>query len=456
MKKSLRNKGYFLILLLIIALSVTACGSDDEEPKESVTEAERVESATAESNDSTGGNSADVSVSENVSASSESTSSESTSSGVITSSETMVVEEIEGVTTESGLQYIEVEIGDGPKPKVGDIVQVDYTGKLLDGTIFDTSVGRQPYAFTLGDGQVIPGWDEGVALMNKGGKALLIVPPDLAYGPAGYGTIPPNAMLMFDIQLLDILEGAPAAAAEVSADEYTETDSGLQYYDIEVGQGDSPEEGDILKIHYTGWLEDGSMFDSSLDRGNPLMFKLGQGQVIAGWDEGLSTMKLGGKRQLSIPPKLAYGEEGAGDGIIPSDATLIFDVELLEILKGSPDAPSEIDGEYTETDSGLKYYDFEVGDGDSPKEGDVVSVHYTGWLTDGTKFDSSLDRGMPISFELGRGQVIAGWDEGLSTMKPGGKRQLSIPSELGYGDDGYGGIPPESTLIFEVELVAIQ
>lgn len=444
MKKSLRNKSYLLILLLIIALSVTACGSDDEEPTTSVTEVERTESA-AESNDSTSEDSEEASGSADASVSTESA-----------SSDTMVVEEVEGMTTESGLQYIEVEVGDGPQPKVGDIVQVNYTGKLLDGTVFDTSVGRQPYAFTLGEGQVIPGWDEGVALMNTGGRAMLIIPPDLAYGPAGYSAIPPNATLMFDIELLDILEGSPEAAAEVDDGEYTETDSGLKYYDLEAGEGDSPEQGDILEIHYTGWLEDGTKFDSSLDGGNPIMFKLGQGQVIAGWDEGVSTMKLGGKRQLSIPPELAYGEEGAGEGIIPPDATLIFDVELLGILKGSPDAPSEIDGEYTETDSGLKYYDLEVGEGDSPREGDTINVHYTGWLEDGTKFDSSLDRGMPISFELGQGQVIPGWDEGLSTMKPGGKRQLSIPSELAYGDDGYGDIPPAATLIFEVELVAVQ
>jgi peptidylprolyl isomerase len=97
------------------------------------------------------------------------------------------------------------------------------------------------------------------------------------------------------------------------------------------------------------------------------------------------------------------------------------------------------------------------GDGPSPETGQTVTVHYTGWLEDGTKFDSSLDRGQPFTFAIGMGQVIAGWDEGVATMKVGGKRQLVIPSELGYGEQGAGAvIPPNATLIFEVELLAVQ
>ena len=115
------------------------------------------------------------------------------------------------------------------------------------------------------------------------------------------------------------------------------------------------------------------------------------------------------------------------------------------------------DADYTTTDSGLMYYDIIVGDGDSPTVGDTVVVHYTGWLEDGTQFDSSVDRGEPFSFTLGMGQVIPGWDEGVATMKIGGKRQLKIPAELGYGDAGSGNlIPPGATLIFDVELISFQ
>jgi peptidylprolyl isomerase len=109
------------------------------------------------------------------------------------------------------------------------------------------------------------------------------------------------------------------------------------------------------------------------------------------------------------------------------------------------------------TPSGLQYEEIQVGTGAQPQAGQVVVVHYTGWLTDGKKFDSSVDRGQPFKFVLGKGMVIKGWDEGLSTMKVGGKRKLTIPAELGYGPRGAGGvIPPNATLLFDVELLAVQ
>ena len=109
------------------------------------------------------------------------------------------------------------------------------------------------------------------------------------------------------------------------------------------------------------------------------------------------------------------------------------------------------------TDSGLKYEDLVEGDGAVASSGQQVSVHYTGWLTDGSKFDSSHDRQQPFSFSLGRGRVIRGWDEGVAGMKVGCKRKLTIPPQLGYGAHGAGGvIPPNATLVFDVELLAIS
>lgn len=108
------------------------------------------------------------------------------------------------------------------------------------------------------------------------------------------------------------------------------------------------------------------------------------------------------------------------------------------------------------TDLGLEYQELVVGDGETADSGDTVAVHYTGWLTDGTKFDSSLDRGSPFTFTLDRGSVIQGWHEGIRGMKVGGKRRLIIPADLAYGEGGYAGvIPPNATLIFDVELVEI-
>jgi FKBP-type peptidyl-prolyl cis-trans isomerase FkpA len=108
------------------------------------------------------------------------------------------------------------------------------------------------------------------------------------------------------------------------------------------------------------------------------------------------------------------------------------------------------------TSSGLKYEDIVIGQGTEAKTGQTVAVHYTGWLTDGKKFDSSKDRGQPFTFRLGGGQVIKGWDEGVQGMKVGGKRKLTIPPELGYGARGAGGvIPPNAILVFEVELLKV-
>jgi peptidylprolyl isomerase len=108
------------------------------------------------------------------------------------------------------------------------------------------------------------------------------------------------------------------------------TPSGLQYKEIVLGTGAMPEPGQTVVVHYTGTLTDGKKFDSSVDRNQPFSFRIGTGQVIKGWDEGLSTMRVGGKRQLIIPPDLGYGARGAG-GVIPPNATLVFDVELLRI-----------------------------------------------------------------------------------------------------------------------------
>ena len=146
-----------------------------------------------------------------------------------------------------------------------------------------------------------------------------------------------------------------------------------------------------------------------------------------------------------IPPDLAYGDRGAG-GVIPPKATLFFEVELLDVMK--------------KTGSGLEYRDIKVGDGPAPKAGQTCVVHYTGWLwhgAKGKKFDSSVDRGEPFPFPVGEGQVIKGWDEGVASMKVGGKRELLIPAKLGYGARGAGrDIPPNATLLFEVELLEVK
>jgi FKBP-type peptidyl-prolyl cis-trans isomerase len=121
-------------------------------------------------------------------------------------------------------------------------------------------------------------------------------------------------------------------------------------------------------------------------------------------------------------------------------------------------APTKVTGDGVKTPSGLIYWDIRVGNGDVAKEGSHVRVHYTGWLTNGKKFDSSVDAGKPFDFTIGNGEVIKGWEEGVAGMRNGGKRQLRIPPGLGYGAEGTPGgpIPPNATLIFDVQLLGVQ
>jgi FKBP-type peptidyl-prolyl cis-trans isomerase len=131
-------------------------------------------------------------------------------------------------------------------------------------------------------------------------------------------------------------------------------------------------------------------------------------------------------------------------------------VTAMAFAQTNNSEPTKVTGPGVTTPSGLKYWDLKEGTGAVAKAGDKVKVHYTGWLTNGRKFDSSVDRGEPFEFRLGAGQVIKGWDEGVAGMKVGGKRQLRIPPELGYGPRGAGGvIPPNATLIFDVELLGV-
>ena len=238
----------------------------------------------------------------------------------------------ESIATASGLKYVITKKGDGKKPQKGDKVVVHYTGKLTDGSVFDSSVDKgDPFSFKLGAGQVIRGWDEGIALLQVGDKATFTIPPELGYGKRGSPpVIPADATLIFDVELMDVVGKVVPPTFDIAGKETVTTKSGLQYIMVKEGTGVQPQSGQQVFVHYTGYLDDGSIFDSSVERGQPLPFKLGTGQVIKGWDEGVALLKVGGKTRLIIPSTLAYGEKGY-PGLIPPNATLTFDVELVDV-----------------------------------------------------------------------------------------------------------------------------
>ena len=238
------------------------------------------------------------------------------------------------------------------------------------------------------------------------------------------------------------------------------TASGLKVKITEKGNGKQVLKGDKVTAHYTGTLADGKKFDSSKDRNQPFSFKVGTGQVISGWDEGFQLLSIGDKATFTIPSNLSYGANGAG-GVIPPNATLFFDVEVLDaVASPAPKAavPYDVTGLDTiKMQSGLKFLKVESGTGEKAQQGKYVSVHYTGYLMDGKKFDSSVERGEPIEFHLGKGMVIKGWEEGIELMHVGDKMRFIIPSELAYGEKGApGAIPANATLIFDCELVGVQ
>jgi peptidylprolyl isomerase len=231
----------------------------------------------------------------------------------------------------------------------------------------------------------------------------------------------------------------------------------LKITEIEEGEGSLAKKGDIMFIVYTAWYVDGDQFDSYQDRDTPYRFRLGFEQVLAGLDEGVATMRPGGKRMLVLPPELAFGKEA--QGLVPADTWVKFEVELVKIEPGPiPPTPwSDVGYEIAVTETGLQYVDYVIGEGNAPAPDSEIIVHYSGFLDDGTVFDSSYYRGAPIRFSLRGGELIPGWIEGIATMREGGKRKLIIPPYLAYGEAGYRkSIPPHATLIYDIELLTVR
>src|ERR1019366_3140248 len=319
--------------------------------------------------------------------------------------------------TASGLEYTITKKGNGKKPTNGDKVVVHYTGRLTNDTVFDSSVKRgQPFTFTLGKGEVIKGWDEAFLLLEVGDKATIKFGPELGYGAQAMGGIPANSTLIFDVELIGVMEGLKPWDAK-GKDTIT-TASGLKYILIKENKaGEKVIAGSKATVHYSGYFMNGKMFDSSVERGQSFTLKVGQGQVIKGWDEGIALLHKGEKAKFIIPYQLAYGEQGRPP-VIPEKSDLIFDVEIVDVQKIVAPVLYDIKNlEAKKTASGLTHYEVHRSNSTvKAMSGKTVKVHYSGYLADGKMFDSSVERGEPIEFPLGQGRVIPGWEEGIALM----------------------------------------
>jgi peptidylprolyl isomerase len=248
---------------------------------------------------------------------------------------------------------------------------------------------------------------------------------------------------------------APEDVAAPPADG-EKTASGLVSKVLNPGKGEThPSNTDLVTVHYTGWTTDGKMFDSSLTRGKPATFPLDK--VIAGWTEGVQLMVAGEKRRFWIPEELAYkGKEGRPAGM------LVFDVELISFKPSAPKqasadptkAPADVQrspADAERTGSGLSYKILKPGPGGRhPAATSSVTVHYSGWTTDGKLFDSSYTSHEPVTFRLNR--VIPGWTEGVQLMVEGEKCRFWIPEALAYAGAG----PVSGDLVFDIELIKIN
>lgn len=341
-----------------------------------------------------------------------------------------------------GLKKLLVKEGESwETPETGDEVEVHYTGTLLDGTKFDSSRDRgTPFKFKLGQGQVIKGWDQGIATMKKGENAVFTIPPDLAYGESGSPpTIPPNATLKFDVELLSW-----ASVKDICKD------GGIFKKIIKEGEKwEHPKEADEVLVKYEARLEDGTVVSKSEEG---VEFYVKDGYFCPAFAIAVKTMKKGEKVLLTVKPQYGFGHQGreaiGNDVAVPPNATLLVDLELVSW---------KVVDEVTDDKKVLKKI-LKQGEGyERPNDGAVVKVKYTGKLEDGTIFEEKGSDEEPFEFMAGEEQVVDGLDRAVMTMKKGEVALVSVAAEYGYQTEiktDLAVVPPKSNLIYEVELVS--
>ncbi|KAK4482977.1 hypothetical protein RD792_010151 [Penstemon davidsonii] len=344
-----------------------------------------------------------------------------------------------------GLKKKLVKEGEGwDTPDNGDEVYVHYTGTLLDGTKFDSSRDRgEPFTFTLGQGQVIKGWDQGIKTMKKGENAIFTIPAELAYGESGSPpTIPPNATLQFDVELL----------SWVSVKDICK-DGGIFKKIIKEGEKwENPKDADEVFVKYEAKLGDGTVISKS----DGVEFTVGEGYFCPALSKAVKTMKKGEKVLLTVKPQYGFGEKGkpasGAEGAVPPNATLDISLELVSWKTVS----------YVTDDKKVVKKTIKEGEGyEKPNEGAVVKLRLTGKLQDGTVFfkkghgDGEDDL---FEFKTDEEQVIEGLDRAVTLMKKGEVAVLTIAPEYAFGSSEskqeLATVPPNSTVYYDVELVS--
>ena len=371
----------------------------------------------------------------------------------------------------SGVKYCVLsEGGQGAEPQEGDLVLCDYTGWTASGKLFDSSriavrPGSDPGPTEFHVGLVIPGWTEALQLMTPGDRWLVSIPAAEGYGARGTGdgTIPPDTDLVFDVELLEVVSRVPRFQEwNAEAEDIVELESGVQLRVIDEGSGKSAADGMRMVMDSCCYDEKGRVqfFHGVVSTAPPAQL----GQVLPPWrtlgkDGGAvpfmkdlaAYAKTGATLQVNVPGALGLGsmqrEKSADD-----------EIWMVSFPRGGtyekPEFDVPADEELTTTESGLRYRIDREGTGRKPRNTSIVVAHYTGWLTNGSQFDSSHDRGAPSAFSL-RG-VVSGWTEGVPLVGIGGSITLVVPAELGYGARGRPGIPANSELVFKIDLMAAQ
>ncbi|XP_036428995.1 peptidyl-prolyl cis-trans isomerase FKBP10 [Colossoma macropomum] len=311
-----------------------------------------------------------------------------------------------------------------------DFVRFHFNGSLLDGSAFDSSYERsQTQDSVVGEGWLIKGLEEGLLGMCVGEIRNFIIPPFLAFGEKGYGKeIPPHATVVYDILLEDLHN--------------TKDDITVEIQEVPEPCTRKSVTGDYIRYHYNGTFLNGVTFDTSYQRNSTYNTYIGLGYVISGMDKGLQGVCVGERRRITIPPHLAYGQQGAGKDI-PGSAVVVFDVHVIDFH--NPKDPVQVDVTFKPEPCN-----------ETSEVNDFIQYHYNCSLLDGTLLFTSSDYGVPQDVVLGADKVIDGLDEGLRGMCVGERRTIIVPPHLGHGERGGGDVPGSAVLQFEVELVSIQ